>query len=105
MPRLSALKPRVASLGARVQGAGEARQDKRADPFYLTPQWREAREICVALHNWTCAHCARTDCRLFVDHIVERADGGADYEQINLEPLCGACHTAKTHRERVSRAR
>jgi 5-methylcytosine-specific restriction protein A len=33
-----------------------------------------------------------------VDHLVPRADGGAE-SVANLQPLCHACHSAKTRRE------
>jgi len=31
------------------------------------------------------------------------SDGGDPYDQSNLQPLCGSCHTKKTHRHRVAR--
>jgi 5-methylcytosine-specific restriction protein A len=98
MGRLTSLKPRVAPIQRRTP-----EPPKVADGFYLTREWRVARDLCVALHNWMCAKCRRSGCRLFVDHIQERKDGGALYEQSNLEPLCGSCHTAKTHGARVRR--
>jgi 5-methylcytosine-specific restriction protein A len=47
--------------------------------------------------------CESRDGRLFVDHIVERKDGGADYDPGNLETLCATCHARKTTGERVKR--
>lgn len=97
--RLTTLKPRVAVLDTRrTQPA-----PKVASSFYLTPEWRAARELSIALHNWMCAKCSRSGCRLFVDHKVELQDGGAPYEQGNLEPLCGACHSIKTAKARAQR--
>ena len=37
-----------------------------------------------------------------VDHIVSKALGGAD-DDANLQPLCVACHKAKTARESAER--
>lgn len=76
---------------------------KVADGFYLTPAWRAAREEAVALGLNRCAKCGRTGCRLFVDHIVELQDGGAPFDQSNLEAICGSCHSAKTAAERAKR--
>jgi hypothetical protein len=43
--------------------------------------------------------------RLFADHIVEVADGGALLDPANGQCLCGAHHTLKTVRAKVARAR
>jgi 5-methylcytosine-specific restriction endonuclease McrA len=69
---------------------------KRADPFYNSSEWREARLLSIALHAYRCAHCGDRPGRLFVDHIVELRDGGDRLNQDNLEPLCGSCHMKKT---------
>jgi 5-methylcytosine-specific restriction protein A len=98
MARLSALRPLVANAPAQLQEA-----PKVADGFYLTPEWRQARELCLVLHGFRCAHCPRKPSRFFVDHIKELQDGGAPYDQSNLEPLCGSCHTIKTGRARAAR--
>jgi len=98
MPRLTTLRPAVQTLQA-----GPAAAPKIAQAFYLTKTWRKAREMALALGAHRCAHCARRGCTLFVDHKVELSDGGAAYDQANLEPLCGACHTTKTVRARTSR--
>lgn len=96
---LTTLKPRVATLDSR-----RARPEpKRADRFYSTPEWKTARAMSLAMHLWRCAKCDRRDTRLFVDHKVELQDGGAPLDQSNLEPLCGACHSAKTAKHRAER--
>lgn len=38
-----------------------------------------------------------------VDHIRPMAAGGAQFDVENLQPLCHACHSAKTMRESVIR--
>lgn len=97
--KLLTLKPRVATLDSR-----RARPEpKRADRFYSTPEWREARALSLALNLWRCAACDRRDVRLYVDHKVELKDGGDPLAQSNLEPLCGACHSAKTAKHRAER--
>lgn len=45
-----------------------------------------------------CARNKRTVAAVTVDHILNKAQGGTDARS-NLQPLCDACHTAKTQRE------
>lgn len=79
--------------------------EKEVDPFYSTSEWRDARELCKALHNYTCARCSTYGVRLVVDHKIEIKDGGAPLDQDNLEPLCYPCHGTKTGAARVARMR
>jgi 5-methylcytosine-specific restriction endonuclease McrA len=80
-------------------------EPKRADDFYSTPEWKRARATAIERAGGICAGCGRKPSRPFVDHITERKDGGAPFDQANLQVLCGSCHTAKTHRARVERQR
>lgn len=85
---------------------------KAVDPIYKSRQWLEARALALALGNYRCTMCGaklrrspkdRSKRRPFVDHIVELKDGGAPFDQVNLQCLCGSCHTSKTHVERTKR--
>lgn len=49
--------------------------------------------ICRDTHNRITAACE-------VDHIKPVASGGS-HDRDNLQPLCRACHAAKSERERV----
>lgn len=98
---LATLRNRVATLDTRSARPAP----KVADRFYGTPAWRQARALAIAAHLFRCAGCGASGGRLYVDHIVELADGGAPYEQANLRPLCGSCHTAKTVTARAERMR
>ncbi len=40
---------------------------------------------------------------LIGDHIVERKDGGADFDPLNVRLLCAACHNRKTAAARRTR--
>lgn len=40
---------------------------------------------------------------MFADHIVERKDGGAEFDPANGQCLCGSCHSRKTAAERAKR--
>jgi 5-methylcytosine-specific restriction endonuclease McrA len=55
--------------------------------------WRAARARAYAVYGNACLKCGNlaTD----IDHIVEVANGGTDDIE-NLQPLCNACHKAKT---------
>lgn len=106
MSRLKALPSRVASLPARI-----ARPEKLVDPFYESPAWRQfAREIkrqrgffCeVSECRKDCSHAPRG---LIADHIVERKDGGADFDPLNVMLVCTACHNQKTAVARMRRQR
>jgi len=98
-PRLGTLAPRIGTLDTRrVKPA-----PKRAEPFYLSPEWRALMARLLAERGRRCQECGRTDCRIFGDHIIELNDGGAPLDPGNVKLLCGACHTIKTSRARSER--
>ncbi|MFO0449937.1 MAG: HNH endonuclease [Pseudomonadota bacterium] len=63
--------------------------------------------MALALGAYRCRLCGvkLPDRGATVDHIVELKDGGAMYDQANLQPICSPCHTKKTHKERMKRMR
>jgi 5-methylcytosine-specific restriction endonuclease McrA len=91
-------------------------EPKRADDFYSTPEWREARARAINRAGGVCAEHGPS-CqvqrfpgdphrpRAYVDHITEIKDGGDKLDPANLQVLCASAHTAKTHRARVERQR
>lgn len=101
MARLTTLAPRLSSsTPSRVTVP-----EKRAEPFYLSPEWRELRAYIVKraggicecgcgcpIHGWT-----------YVDHIREIKDGGALLDPMNLQALRADCHNRKTAVERRRR--
>jgi 5-methylcytosine-specific restriction enzyme A len=83
---------------------------KAANPFYLTHEWRALvaeiiRERGAKCEDLNCRFPNRTGVRLFGDHIVELADGGAPLDKANIMLRCGSCHTRKTNAERAKRMR
>src|SRR5690349_5841984 len=88
-------------------------EEKRADPFYLTPEYREWREAvisragrrCEDLDERTGQRCPKAEPRhrMFADHVREVKDGGAKYDPANGKCRCGSHHTIKTARERARR--
>jgi hypothetical protein len=100
---------RMRTLGSRV-GVADTRTVrpfvlvKQVDPHYSTPEHRRWREAVTARAAGRCEKCGRSDGRLFADHIVELADGGAPFALSNGQALCGSCHSTKTATERQGRA-
>jgi hypothetical protein len=84
-------------------------EPKRADPFYLSPAWRQLMATIIASRGRRCEDPAhdpgrsRVGIRLFGDHIVELRDGGAALDEANVLLRCGACHQRKAVAERARR--
>lgn len=105
--RLRSLGPAVRSLDTATARPAP----KRADPFYLSPEWRSLVARLVRERGRRCEGpgCGRTHdaegapIRVFGDHVVELKDGGAPLDPANVRLLCGACHSAKTARARAAR--
>ncbi len=65
-----------------------ARRAKRADPFYLSDEWKRLRLDCLRRDGFACVKCgARAN---VADHIVSRRQGGKD-DLANLRSLCAIC--------------
>jgi 5-methylcytosine-specific restriction protein A len=86
-------------------------QPKKAEEFYLSPQWRKFVVMLILKRGRRCEKCGafRNDqgepIRLFGDHIVELKDGGAPLDERNTQILCPKCHSAKTAQARARRSR
>lgn len=87
--------------------------EKKAQPFYLSPEWRSLMEAIIAKRfgGRDKARCEDPECtkpyrrgiRVFGDHIVEIKDGGALLDERNILCRCGSCHTRKTGEARAMR--
>lgn len=105
MPRLTTLRPRVATLDTRAAPPAP----KTADPYYLSAEHRAWADDVKRRAGFRCEYveagqrCAKAAPRhrMFADHIVERRDGGAD--QGEGQCLCGAHHSLVTARRRAER--
>lgn len=91
--------PRIAAIDTRRVRPPA----KRAEPFYLTREWRALMGRLLYERGRRCEKCGAQGCRIFGDHIVELKDGGAALAERNVMLLCGACHSAKTARARAVR--
>lgn len=100
-PRVAA--PRLATADSRKVKPPA----KRAEPFYLSPEWRGLMAEIIRERG---RHCQdpdhqgpRVGGRIFGDHIVELKDGGAPFDKANILLRCGSCHTRKTVAQRAQR--
>ena len=76
----------------------------RKKPMYNRSSWRKLRVKVLERDRYSCTQCGKTDCRLEVDHIIERSDGGADLPPMHgLQTLCMSCHQKKTIRVKKER--
>lgn len=64
--------------------------------------WEAVRRRTLARDNMRCRNCGKYG-RLEVDHILPLEDGGAPYDESNLQALCRRCHFAKTRAENLAR--
>lgn len=103
---LRLLGPTIATLDTRSAKPAP----KIADPFYLSPAWRELVAAIIAERGPYCEDAKHDSSRsrgpgirLFGDHIKERKDGGAELDRANVLLRCGSCHTRKTIEERARR--
>lgn len=85
---------------------------KETLPFYRTREWVQLVAKIIAKRGRRCEgeECSRINRslrgeRIFADHIVEVQDGGALLDEVNIELLCGSCHSRKTLAERAKRIR
>lgn len=104
MAKLSTLRPRISTLAPRLQ-----LPPKRAEGFYLSPEWRALLEDIIDERGRRCedpdcpnpARCAAG--RIYGDHIVELRDGGAPLDPSNVLLRGAPCHGRKTAAARAAR--
>lgn len=97
------LKPRLRLADTRTVKPAP----KRADDFYLTPEWRDFRDDLLKQRGRRCQDPRCGDPHApgmrYGDHVKERADGGADFDPANILFRCAPCHGRKTDSERAAR--
>jgi 5-methylcytosine-specific restriction endonuclease McrA len=101
--KLTMLAPRFGTLDTRTARPAP----KAAAPIYTSPEWRALMARLLRERGRRCENpaCGRTGTRIFGDHIRELQDGGAPFDERNVQLLCGSCHTAKTARARAARTK
>ncbi|RUM06802.1 HNH endonuclease [Rhizobium chutanense] len=84
-------------------------ESKKADAFYLSPEWRALMSEIIRQRGRVCedprcdGRTHKRGMRVFGDHIVELKDGGAPLDPNNVMLRCGASHTRKTAAARAKR--
>ena len=108
MAKIGILKPLV----PRASGFTVKPEPKQADAELLTVEHRNWRLKVCRRAGWQCQwveqgkRCQRSAARgdrMIADHIIERADGGALYDEANGQCLCVQHNTLKGARARASR--
>jgi 5-methylcytosine-specific restriction protein A len=63
--------------------------------------WQRLRAVVLGREPLCrpCSQRGKTTAATQVDHVTPKARGGTDDDQ-NLQPICAACHAAKTRDER-----
>jgi 5-methylcytosine-specific restriction enzyme A len=97
-PRLTTLRPRVSIVANRL-----APGPKVAAPVYSSPEWRTLIAAIIKRRLRRCEKCGITGTKIYGDHRLELADGGAPLDEANIQLLCAACHGRKTVDERNKR--
>ena len=83
--------------------------------FYRTTPWQRFRRwfLATTCADAGCSHATahalcqdchehgRVEAATDVDHIVPRADGGADLDPRNCRGLCASCHSRRTMEARL----
>jgi 5-methylcytosine-specific restriction protein A len=98
---LRTLPPRVGILDTRRIKP----PPKRADAILVSPEWKALRARVIAQRGYACEEpgCGYGEGRLYLDHIRERSDGGAELDPSNTQILCPTHHALKTARARAER--
>ena len=93
------MAPRLRPIDTRTVKPPE----KVVESFYSSAEWKATAAAVRKRDGYKCVKCGEREGRLYVDHIVERKDGGLDYDQTNLQTVCSSCHGVKSAAERVKR--
>jgi hypothetical protein len=92
----------------RPSSAVKVRVRKHVDPWYLSTEHRQWRDLVIKRAAGRCQaitdgqRCTRAAPRhrMFADHVTEVRDGGALLDPSNGACLCGEHHTRKTAQAR-----
>src|SRR5262249_41237655 len=87
----------------RIQRSEKARTSS-GGLIYDTVRWRAIRARLLAEEPW-CRMCRTKGIFTIarqLDHIIPLDAGGDPWPRSNLQPLCDACHGAKTYREKLA---
>lgn len=72
-------------------------RNKESSKFYHSKSWKNLRNEVIKEQPF-CVMCGKA--AAIIDHIKPILAGGERLDKSNLQPLCRACHNAKTIKER-----
>jgi 5-methylcytosine-specific restriction endonuclease McrA len=85
----------------------KCRRRFRRENRYLTNSWASTRWSALRRDHFLCVPCLKEGRKTRsreVDHIIEIADGGAEFELANTQTICREHHRIKTAENRRLRA-
>jgi 5-methylcytosine-specific restriction endonuclease McrA len=98
-PRFDWAKP--GGVGVRDYAGAGLREVKQSteterDQFYISREWRALVAHIKRERGNRCERCGAAGPYIQGDHRVERKDGGAPLDPLNVQLLCLTCHNRKT---------
>ena len=98
MPRF-----RINRRGDLVPVDGRPRHLQPDRQFRSSARWRRTRARQIARQPWCgrCLHEGSSANPLTADHIVPVAEGGAVFDEANLQILCVECNRIKTREDQA----
>lgn len=89
-------------LNKKINGTNRRHKERKTAPskVYNTAKWRRLSKYFRKKHPFCveCGHLAEQ-----VDHIHPLNDGGAAFDEKNLQSLCRSCHSKKTYKESLGK--
>ena len=104
LPRQSRKRPTIESKRKQSTQWGTKVNHKEDQVFYNSKQWRALRLRYITRHPLCeCDICVKSGLPkdgYVVDHITPRHEGGAPYDEANLQTMAESCHNRKSALER-----
>ncbi len=91
----------------RIYCGSKCRRQFKIKYRYITNSWASTRWRALRRDHFLCVPCLKEGRRTWtreVDHIIEIADGGAEFDLSNTQSICRAHHLKKTMESRKLRA-
>ncbi len=99
---MPSIKPAKRAKWLQPRKAHGRRRNRREDQrFYNSVRWRRKSKTNLYMYP-DCAECARmglVTAAKVTDHVTPRHQGGAEFDDDNLQSLCNSCHAVKSGRE------
>jgi 5-methylcytosine-specific restriction endonuclease McrA len=93
-------KPKQVGQAIKSQKPKNWLADPTTEHIYHSPRWRKLRAY-VLQNKPVCVMCTRA--AKFLDHITPISQGGAIWDEDNLQGLCIKCNASKTAKDRYKK--